>query len=175
MAFFNVMLKIKLSTEFESERLELNPLADSDANFIFRLLNSDGWLRFIGDRKIKNETDALAYIARVNASPLLDYRAVRLKTDSTIIGITTLIQREYLDAPDIGFAFLPDYMGKGYAYEASMVMINELQKTESGSNVYAITIPENDSSIRLLEKCGLTRLEEKEIEGETLIVYRRII
>ena len=42
-----------------------------DTEFIIQLLNSPGWLKFIGDRNVKTEDDAKAYLEN---GPLTSYR-----------------------------------------------------------------------------------------------------
>ena len=65
-----------------------------------------------------------------------------------------LLKRDYLDHPDIGFAFLPDYTGKGYAYEIVKEIIHYgLHRLQMGK-ILAIVLPENSSSIKLLERAG---------------------
>ena len=142
----------------ETERLLLRPLTLDDSDFILELLNTEGWIKYIGDRNIKTNEQARNYLEN---GPLKSYQTngfglslVQLKTSNKSIGMCGLIKRDYLDHVDIGFAFLPDYTGMGYAYEVAKRTIqyamNELQK----ENILAITLPENSSSIKLLEKIG---------------------
>ena len=42
----------------ETERLRLREFTLNDAAFIIELLNSPGWLQFIGDRNVKTEEQA---------------------------------------------------------------------------------------------------------------------
>ena len=44
--------------QLETERLFIRPINLSDKSFILELLNSDGWLKFIGDRKVNNDSAA---------------------------------------------------------------------------------------------------------------------
>jgi RimJ/RimL family protein N-acetyltransferase len=56
---------------------------------------------------------------------------------------------------DIGFAFLPEFRNKGYAFEAARAVM-EYGKTVLGvDRIVAITTVDNKSSARLLEKLGL--------------------
>ncbi|WP_128543255.1 GNAT family N-acetyltransferase [Larkinella soli] len=143
----------------ETPRLLLRRLTDADADFILELLNTPSWLRFIGDRGVRNPDDARGYIRN---GPQHSYEQhgfgldlVALKESGTPIGLCGLLKRDYLDHPDIGFAFLPDYAGKGYGYEAASAVI-AYARTELGlEKIAAITDPDNTGSIRLLEKLGL--------------------
>jgi len=79
---------------------------------------------------------------------------VELKEEDRPIGICGLIKRDALEDVDIGFAFLPVYWGKGYAYEAASAVM-DYGKTDFGlKRLVAITSPDNDASISLLEKLG---------------------
>jgi RimJ/RimL family protein N-acetyltransferase len=141
-----------------TERLLLRPFTLENSDFILELLNTERWIKYIGDRNVKTTEQAREYLEN---GPLKSYQTngfglslVQLKANNKPIGMCGLIKRDYLDHPDIGFAFLPNYTGKGYAYEVAKRTIqyamNELQK----ENILAITLPENSSSIRLLVKLG---------------------
>jgi RimJ/RimL family protein N-acetyltransferase len=71
-----------------------------------------------------------------------------------------LIKRDTLEDVDIGFAFLPAYWGKGYAYEAAAAVMTYGEKVLGLDRIVAITSLDNDRSAKLLEKLGL-RFEEK--------------
>lgn len=98
-----------------TDRLFIRQLSETDAGFIFELLNTESWIRYIGNRNIHSEADALAYIRKINENQNTTYYTVTLKETNTPAGLVTLIKRDYLDFRDIGFAFLPAYGGRGYA------------------------------------------------------------
>ena len=105
----------------ETDRLTLRQFTIHDTDFIISLLNSPGWLEFIGDRNVKTQEQATDYLLN---GPIKSYHEngfglslVELKHPQKPIGMCGLLKREYLEHPDIGFAFLPEYSGKGYAYE----------------------------------------------------------
>ncbi len=138
-----------------TERLVIRALAPADGPFILRLLNDPDWLRFIGDRGVRTLADAEAYIERnrtARARHGFGLDLVELK-DGTPLGLCGLIRREGLDDVDLGFAFLPEHRGKGYALEAA-------RATVAGAPAFglarlvAITSQDNASSIALLEKLG---------------------
>ena len=51
--------------QLETDRLLIRPIAASDSGFILELVNSAGWLQFIGDRNIRNTEDAKNYIRKI--------------------------------------------------------------------------------------------------------------
>ncbi len=138
-----------------SARLTLRNLQSSDKHFIHELLNSPTWLQHIGDKNVKTLDDAVDYIQH---SPSRSYgrskyglKGVLLSDSNTLIGVCGLIQRDYLSHPDLGFAFLPEYAGKGYGYEASIAVLSQ---PNIRWPVYAMTGRDNQASQGLLKKLG---------------------
>jgi RimJ/RimL family protein N-acetyltransferase len=154
----------------ESERLSLRLLTLDDAEFILQLLNTDGFIKYIGDRNVRTIEQAKDYLLN---GPLKSYMVngfglslAELKTDRTPVGMCGLLKRDYLDHADIGFAFLPKYAGKGYAYEIASEVIHYGLNKLGMVKILAITLPENSSSIKLLEKLGF-RYDKNIISPET--------
>lgn len=142
----------------ETERLIVRHLAASDARFIFTLLNDAAWLRFIGDRGVRSHDDAVRYI---ESGPIESYSclgygfyAVQLKECGSPAGICGLAKRPYLDAADLGFAFLPAYRGKGYAFESAHAVLGYARTNLGLTRLLATVRMENHDSASLLEKLG---------------------
>jgi RimJ/RimL family protein N-acetyltransferase len=144
----------------ETERLVLCKLTTDDAAFILKLLNDAKFLRYIGDRGVKTLDDARKYIL---SGPVESYERLgfglyltKLKDDGTPIGICGLLKRIYLTDVDVGFAFLPEFRRKGYAYESASAVL-DYSKTILGLNrIVAVTSPDNHRSIKIIKKLGLT-------------------
>jgi RimJ/RimL family protein N-acetyltransferase len=143
----------------ETDRLILRRLSTEDAEFILRLLNEPSWLRFIGNKGVRTVEDARAYILKgpVEMYSRLGFGLylVELKEEGSSIGICGLIKRDSLEDVDLGFAFLPKYWGRGYAYEAASAVMTYGGNVIGLKRIVAITSVDNDSSARLLEKLGL--------------------
>ena len=160
-----------MQANYRTERLLLRKLTPVDAAFIFDLVNTDGWIKFIGDRNVKGLQDAANYIQKIISNPDIHYRVVTLKSTETAIGLITFIKRAYLDHPDIGFAFLPAYNKQGYAFEAASEVLNDLLSEGGHATILATTIPQNSASIQLLKKLGLGFSREITNEGLLLHLY----
>jgi RimJ/RimL family protein N-acetyltransferase len=145
---------------FETERLLLRPTSEEDAAFIYELFNTPKWLKNIGDRNITSPDMAKEYILTKMQPQLerLGYSNYTLiiKTDMVKIGCCGLYDREGLEGIDIGFAFLPEFEGKGFAFEAADKLKNVAFKEFGLHALGAITSKHNVASQRLLEKLGLT-------------------
>lgn len=146
-------------TVLETDRLRLRRLSTADAAFILALLNEPSWLRFIGDKGVRTLDDARRYIL---SGPMDSYRRlgfgmylVELKDGGTLIGICGLVKRDSLEDVDIGFAFLPQFWGMGYAYESASAVMAFGRNVLGLSRIVAVTAPDNDGSVRVLEKLGL--------------------
>jgi len=155
----------------ETERLVLRWITAEDAEFILELLNEPSWLRFIGDRGVRALDDAREYV-RNGPAAMYERHGVGLylvesKQDAAPLGICGLIRRDSLEDIDIGFAFLPGYWGNGYALESSAAVLEYGRRALGLRRIVAITSPDNDSSIRLLEKLGLKFERTMRMPGET--------
>ena len=147
----------------------------SDADFVIELVNSPGWLTYIGDRNIKTRADAEQYLTN---GPIASYNThgfglsiVEEYLSGHPLGICGLLKREYLPAPDLGFAFLPKHEGKGFAFEASTAYLTSYTEGNSLKPVYAITLRENTRSIALLTRLGFLFDQEIKPDKEPLLLY----
>lgn len=144
-----------------SSRLILRELIVTDAPFILELLNDGDFYRYIGDRGIRTLAQAQEYIQQ---GPAVSYARhghglylVERKEDSARLGICGLIKRDTLEQVDIGYAFLPQYRGQGYAIEAAQAALADGKSRLGIGQVVAIVTPGNERSIGLLAKLGLVR------------------
>ncbi|MGJ5642833.1 GNAT family N-acetyltransferase [Formosa sp. S-31] len=144
-----------------TDRLELEELTVNDSAFVIELLNTPNWLKFIGDRNIKSEADAKAYILNNHIKSYttngFGFYKVLLKSENLKpIGCCGLIKRPELDGVDIGFAFLPEYEGFGYGFESASAILNIAHSRFNLDKILAIALATNRNSVKLLEKLGLT-------------------
>lgn len=161
----------------ETDRLILRWLSTDDAGFILELVNDPAWLKFIGNKDVKTIEDARSNISNkyVEMYDRLGFGLylTELKDERVPIGICGLIKRDALEDVDLGFAFLPGFRGKGYAYEAAAAAI-EYGKNVLGLNrIAAITVQGNDASIKLLEKLGFQfeKMVELSKDAEGLMLF----
>ena len=155
---------------FNTERLHLRPATLEDAPFVLKLLNMPKWLEYIGDRNVHTVKDAQEYIKnrmipQIKRLGYGNYTVIR-EDDGALLGCCGLYNREGLEGVDIGFSFLPQFEGKGYAYEAAACVLEAGFNTFDLNRVGAITLEINTSSRRLLEKLGLEFVKNIKLEGD---------
>jgi RimJ/RimL family protein N-acetyltransferase len=160
-------------TILETERLLLRQFSTEDAEFILELLNEPSFIRNIGDRGVRTIEGANSYILN---GPVASYAKngfglylVKLRETNESIGMCGLIQRDALEDVDIGYAFLPRFWSKGYAVESALAVKEYARNVIGLNHIVAITDPENEGSIRVLEKIGfqfekMVKLSEDDIE-----------
>jgi RimJ/RimL family protein N-acetyltransferase len=143
-----------------TDRLSIRRLSVDDAEFMLRLLNEPSFLKNIGDKGVRTVEEARSYILDC---PIASYEKlgfgmwlVEMKESGAPIGICGLLKRDALEDVDIGYALLPEFWSRGYAFEAAAAVLSYARDTLGLTRVVAITNVDNRSSIRLLEKLGFT-------------------
>lgn len=154
----------------QTNRLTLSTVSMEDAPFILELLNAPNWLRYIGDRGIFSLERAEDYIQQ---GPQKSYAQfgfglwrVARTDDNLSLGVCGLLKRDTLDDPDIGFAFLPEYEGQGLAFESSHAVLNYAATTLQLKRIIAITTEENQRSLNLLNRLGLSFEKKITLPGQ---------
>ncbi|MCG8686360.1 MAG: GNAT family N-acetyltransferase [Desulfobacterales bacterium] len=142
----------------ETQRLLIRNFKMSDVDYVLRQLNEESFIQNITDKKIRDIEGAKKYLEE---GPLSSYKingfglyVVQLKGSHTQIGMSGLVKREELEHPDLGYAFLPEYWGKGYAAEAGAAVLKYGIHSFDLDKVLAVTLPSNRPSNNLLIKLG---------------------
>lgn len=163
------------NTVLRTPRLRLQELEAADAPLILRVLNTDGFLRHVGDRGVHDLAQAVAYVA---AGPRASYARhgyglwkVVLKESGEGVGICGLVRRDTLPAPDLGYAFLPGFEGRGLASEAGAAVLAHAVGTLGLERILAIVTADNVASVRVLEKAGMLAEGDIVMDGETLRLF----
>jgi RimJ/RimL family protein N-acetyltransferase len=162
---------------FETKRLTLRGIEERDAEKLIELINDPDWIRYVGDRDVHRVEQAVPYIGeRMLGRPGIEHEGlyvVERASDGAWLGNVSLFKRSYLDHPDVGFAFLPEGRGQGYAYESTVGLLEYLRDRLQTTRILGTTIRSNVSSIRLLEKLGM-EFEREYLDAsdrETMRIY----
>ncbi|MCQ8878512.1 GNAT family N-acetyltransferase [Pseudoalteromonas shioyasakiensis] len=142
----------------KSSRLIIRAGLLTDTNFILALLNQPSFYQYIADKGIYTQNQAAEYIqtAFIDAHEKQGFGPyiVTLR-DGTPIGMAGLFKRDYLQVPDIGYAFLAQFTGNGYASEACESLMT-LMSNRFGV-LAAITTKDNCASQQVLHKLTFTK------------------
>ncbi len=121
--------------------------------------NDPDFVKHVGDRGIRTLDEArealeegiLSMYSELGYGPY----CMTLRGSEQRIGVCGLFKRDNLDDPDIGFGLLPPHRRDGFAMEAAVAVLNEARDVLGFERVSAIVSPDNEASVRLIEKLGL--------------------
>ncbi len=146
------------SPALQTPRLRLRLPAIADGAFFLELLNDPFFVRFTGDRGIRDLAGAQGYVTDrllpTYATHGFTLLLVERRSDGIPLGICGLVQRTYLDAPDLGFGFLARHCRQGYGYESATAVMADARKHLRLQKIYGLTSEDNLGSLRLLQKLG---------------------
>lgn len=151
-----------------TDRLTLDELSDNDKNALVRILR-DGRVRatyIVND--LDDESADRLFAALKNLSHSKDRIVLGIYLGGQIIG---LINDTGIDdgAVELGWAISPEYQNRGYATEA-VKAITEKLFADGYKRIFAAAFEENRASIRVMEKCSMTRIGKEdtvEYRGKT--------
>jgi len=162
----------------ETQRLKLRRLLPGDAAFILELLNQPGWLEFIGDRGVRTLGHASDYLAQRIDAQFERYGygmwGVELLQEPQLVGLAGLVKRDLLPEPDLGFALLDRYAGRGFAFEAATAVLT-LAQASGLKRLLAIVQADNRRSISLLGRLGFELEGSQAGSGPPVLRYCRAL
>jgi RimJ/RimL family protein N-acetyltransferase len=156
-----------------SEHLTLykfNPDIQEHSDILYRLWNSPHFIELEGKTAVDSPEKAKSviqnrFIAEYNRNGYGAYLVVIKKLDSQdtspiqfigTVGLTKGDSPTSFSAPDIGFALLPEYLGRGYATEAGKLILEYAERTFDLKNALGLCNPKNKASRAVLERIGFT-------------------
>jgi len=159
-------------TLLTTQRLILELATKNDASFLYELMNDASYIENIGDRNINSIHDAENFITDKFLKSYSDngygYYIIKFKDSKIPIGICGLVNREELKVIDIGFALLPEFIQKGFAFEATNALYDYAKNTLKIEDIVAIADAKNKKSIALLGKLGLQFEKMVQLEDDPL-------
>ncbi len=145
--------------QLDTERLVLRRVSLDDADLMLAVWNDPAFVRNVGDRGVRTVEQAQDSMRGGALKLYADYGygpyAMVLRESGERIGICGLFKRDNIEHPDIGFAVLPDHVGKGLAGEAAFAVLAYARDDLLLPELTAIVSSGNAPSIGLIEKLGL--------------------
>lgn len=157
-----------------TKRLTISIATAEDIPFLLQLLNSEGWKKYIGDRNVHTLEEAEVYFSTrwvgMMSNPHCGMYIIKLH-DGTRVGTNSLVQRDFLDTVDIGYAFLDEHGGKGYATEATSIFLDYVMNDLGYQKVLGFCLTSHPASMRIMDKLGMTKGEAFMDKGEECVLY----
>ena len=155
----------KYNLHIETERLLLRPFNEGDIDVAYKMNLDTKVNKYTGDGGVVSKSEIKR---RITKDVMGDYNkygygrlAVEIKSTNQFIGFCGLKYLDDLQVVDLGFRFMSQYWGKGYATESSRAAIRFGFKKLKLNDIYAFVLNENVNSIHVLEKLGF--VYEKQI------------
>ena len=150
-------------------QISLRPVTLQDSPFILELTSDKDWLINIGDRGVSDITTAENYISESLLSAYttkgLGLMGIEDKKSGELAGVCGLLQRDYFEFPDLGFALLPRFRGLGFTVAAAKQTLQNALASKS-KMILATALPSNIASISVLQKLNFETIGIVEINAE---------
>lgn len=165
------MKKFIISTK----RLLLRPFSQEDAQFLYNLNEKEEVLKYTGDVAFKNIEEASSFVKNYKHYEEHGFGrwTVIRKEDKKAIGWCGLKNNEE-NLIDLGFRFLLEEWGKGYATEAAKACITYGFTELKMAQIVGRVLPDNIGSVKVLEKIGMNFWKKGECDGFGNALYYRI-
>lgn len=143
----------------KTKRLELRPFRETDRDAGVRLLMNDQVKQTYMLPDFENEDKAEALFRRLMDLSLQENRCVAaISLCGEVIGFLNDVEIEG-DSIELGYVIHPDHWGRGYMTEALEAAIGELFRM-GFREVVTGAFDTNTASIRVMEKCGMEKLDK---------------
>jgi RimJ/RimL family protein N-acetyltransferase len=152
----------------ETERLILREFRTSDYTAMFELDSNPEVHKYLGNNPVTDIQQVQKYITSIQQQ-YLDNGIGRWitieKSSNEIIGwsglkFITEYENNHINFHDVGYRFMPQYWGKGYATEATLTALHYGFEHLNVKKIIGTVHTENKASRRVLEKCGLQFVEK---------------
>lgn len=157
----------------ETPRLYLREMTPQDAEVAY-ILNSDPEvLQYTGDDPFESVEEAKTFLENYASYRTYGFGrwAMVLKETNEYLGWCGLKYTPELDEFDIGYRLMKKFWGKGYATEAAEACLELGFNRFEMKTIVGRAMPANTASVRVLEKIGLTYLENRFTDGTEEVIY----
>lgn len=165
-----------MKTLIETDRLILREITLNDTPEMFELYSDPEILRYTGE----TVTETIEEMEKAIKIRIKNYKkygygrwATILKSENKFIGWAGLAYLPEFDKIDIGYRFLQEYWGMGFATEASHAILAHAFEKLNLKEIIAIAMKGNKGSIKVMEKIGMKfdKYAPYEPDGEDVVWY----
>lgn len=145
----------------QTTRLELRMYQDADFEFLCSLLRDPKVVRFIGDGKTRNRSEAYEFLYWIYRSykedPETGLRLLVRQEDGKPVGHAGLVPQMLNGAEEleIGYWIAPQYWGMGYAKEAAAALRDYGIEKLGKKRFVSLIQPENQASRKVAQAIGM--------------------
>lgn len=160
----------------ETDRLVLREMTETDLDFLYEMQEDEEAARFLdaldSDRDAQRQKLA-AYRQQMYGFYGFGIWIVLEKESGKPVGRAGLQMREGFEEPELGFAVLKKYRGRGYAEEACRAVLDYAKKELELKKMRVVVDRENRKSRNLCEKLGFIVDNMRKMDDREWIFYSR--
>lgn len=146
--------------KIETPRTYIREFTIEDAEAVLAFNSNALVTRYTGDANmVKTLGDAKTVIKDIWLKEYAKYGygrwAVVDKGSGKVIGFCGLKYIPEVGMPDIGYRFLPEYWGQGYATETALACVTYCKEQLGVTHFFGDVMEDNQASVKVLKKVGL--------------------
>ncbi|MBC7885167.1 MAG: GNAT family N-acetyltransferase [Saprospiraceae bacterium] len=153
------------SGSMHTSRLTFRPLLKSDAANLFMMDADPLVMRYLGNNPINNIEEVYHYLENIKQqyrnNGIGRWAVIENETNAFVgwagIKFLDVLTNGHINFYDIGYRFLPEFWGKGYATECTKAWIDYAKLNMNIHELFAITHIDNLASQKVLKKCGFVQ------------------
>jgi [ribosomal protein S5]-alanine N-acetyltransferase len=161
-------------TIFITKRLRVRHFTLSDADNYFALQGNAEVMQYIRPPRTREESDTFLREKILTTSPR-DYKgywAVEETATGLFVGCFVIIPiPDDIEKTQLGYSFLPEHWGKGYATEVTKEGVNYFYNRTPLTEIYGVVELPNIASQKVLLKAGFKQIASKWEGEKELLVY----
>jgi ribosomal-protein-alanine N-acetyltransferase len=156
-------------------RLRLRPPQLADLEGIYALGSNPRVMQYITPGQVQNRSEARADLEKRIAVSLqgeFGYWVIEMRDTEAFVGWATLKPLDQTEDIEVGYRLLEEYWGRGIATEAANALLEYGFSDLDLAEIYAVTMPKNAASRRVLAKLGMQCEGTGTYYGVSCLCYR---
>jgi len=154
-----------------TENCKIQSVKPNDIEDVYSLYCNEDVRAFLGGIPDKSYIYA-SFDSMLQAPYPNSYFCISLKNKNEFIGLVSIDAYHEKSTYELSYQFLPQYWGKGYAFEVLLAVIRYGFDSLNLSKIVAETQTANIASCRVLEKLGMQKITVIERFGHEQAVYQ---
>lgn len=161
---------MRIGDRIETERLTIRHWDKKPDGAAFHRLNNDpDVMRFFPNRRSRTESDDLLdFIAEMIASDGYGWTAIELTEARQVIGFGGIaaVPNHFPNGPscEIGWRFLPEYWGFGFATEMAQAMLKYGFEQLELPEILSFAVTSNEKSIAVMRRIGMRHYKQGDFD-----------
>lgn len=164
-----------MSLLFETERLRLKPILESELNILHSILVDPYVRKYLCDDKVlplQQVEEMMIESQRLFEEEKFGLWLVETKNRQEIIGFVSLWYFFDESQPQLAYALLPQATKKGYATEAATRILEYCFNELGYEYIVASCDKPNLESHKVAQRLGMRKVEERIVNGNPLLFFR---